>query len=202
MNQLPCPVFTRYIHKNGHRYEVEVGAVRGWGECKFYRTEADAADAAAHQTLYQLLTEGCDELAVSTAAAAAPAEESFQMKQQPSAPPKPRVVPARNDIASMEVKMDPGFDVDTRDPKYFDRQDSGRRLSRGERKRRRGVVSNLVPLQNARIPTVDCSEPEPESKWKINRHDLLKELRPMGTWVEKVESMFSSITISQSGVFF
>ncbi|CRG91531.1 hypothetical protein PISL3812_08581 [Talaromyces islandicus] len=182
VNQLPCPVFTRYVHKNGYRYEVEVGAVRGWGSCKFYRTDADAADAAAHQALYQLLTEGCDELAVSV-----PAGEPAQME----APMSKLRVPARNGMASMDVKTEHALD-----PSYDDKQE-GSRLSKQEKKRRRGVVSNLVPLQNARIPTLDCKdEPEPQSKWKITRHDLLKELRPLSTWVEKVKKMCELLHIT------
>lgn len=47
-----------YTHENGFRHEVEVGGVFSYGYKKFYTTEEESRDAAAHMALYQLVTHG------------------------------------------------------------------------------------------------------------------------------------------------
>ncbi|OJJ48088.1 hypothetical protein ASPZODRAFT_2122905 [Penicilliopsis zonata CBS 506.65] len=55
-NGLSAPVFTRYVHENGYRHEVEVGGASYFSLLKFYHTEKASQNASAHAALYRVLT--------------------------------------------------------------------------------------------------------------------------------------------------
>ncbi|KAL2379680.1 hypothetical protein RJ035_007055 [Blastomyces gilchristii] len=57
-NKLDRPIYTKYAHEEGFRYEVEVGGVSCFGANKFYKTATEAIHASAHAALYCLLITG------------------------------------------------------------------------------------------------------------------------------------------------
>src|SRR5438034_7449080 len=54
-NGIEPPTYTRYMHRNGCRYEVEVAGFSCFGTRKFYETATEAIYACAHNGLYSVL---------------------------------------------------------------------------------------------------------------------------------------------------
>ncbi|KAH8692415.1 hypothetical protein BGW36DRAFT_348749 [Talaromyces proteolyticus] len=188
-NKLPAPVFTKYIHKYGYRYETGVGTVACWGVRKFYDTEAQAADAAAHQTLYLLLTEGSSDLFSLSSAS----EEGITIKQSS----EDATSIEEKDIVKRDNDVCNDVNVDTRQNFPHANQPTSRG-SRAEsfcpesmgKKRLHDFMSNLVPVSNARISTVSVGkEPEQKSKWGVTVNELLSETRSLNAWSEKVNKI-------------
>ncbi|KAK2785623.1 hypothetical protein FQN53_007556 [Emmonsiellopsis sp. PD_33] len=60
-NKLGHPAYTKYAHNDGGvRCEAEICGTSYFGAAKSYRSETDAANAAAHSALYALLINGND----------------------------------------------------------------------------------------------------------------------------------------------
>lgn len=71
-NQMRLPLFMKYLHENGYRFEVTLSGISAFGVRKFYFTEHEAVDAAAHEGLYLLLTAGAIEANCSAESGSSP----------------------------------------------------------------------------------------------------------------------------------
>lgn len=62
MNTIEKPIYTKYVHDNGYRYEVEVAGVSFFGQKKFYPSVTEAMHACAHVAMYGLIVEYSDDI--------------------------------------------------------------------------------------------------------------------------------------------
>jgi hypothetical protein len=193
----PSPELTRYIHKNGFRYQVDVGKVdtgivTSLGHRKFYETEDQAIEAASHEVLYLLLIQELQELQEATIAASRP-EQLLTPTTDSLLPAKIEFPPVSNSVGSSRDLPRP---VNDRVLKPLHSTNSPHRISKPARpdsKRKVATaadsfMSNLLPVLNPRISTNKAhDEREHTGKWRASPDQLTKAIAHLETYREKYD---------------
>lgn len=202
----PPPELTKYVHKNGYRYQVDVGkvdtrVVTSLGHRKFYETEDQAIEAASHEVLYLLLIQELQGLQEVTLAASRPEDETTSTSSSQLAAPTPdSLLPAKpgyhfisNNAGSSRDMSKP---VNDRVLKPIHSVNTPHRVTKATRsepnRSNRGIadrfLSNFLPVSNASISTsTGHGQQEHARKWGVSPDQLTKSIEHLPTNLRKYE---------------
>ncbi|PCG95752.1 Hypothetical protein PENO1_071890 [Penicillium occitanis (nom. inval.)] len=212
----PSPELTRYVHKNGFRYQVDVGKVdtgivTSLGHRKFYETEDQAIEAASHEVLYLLLIQELQELQEATIAASWPEHENMPtLASQLPAPTTDSLLPAKVEHPSISNSAGSGRDfpkpVNDRVLKPIHSVNAPHRVTKAAHQQSKrsnacepslSTLSNLVPVTNPRISTEKRrDEHQPDRKWKASPDELKNAIAKLQTSRQKYERVCSMLGLT------
>lgn len=204
----PPPELTRYVHKSGFRYQVDVGKVdtgiiTSLGHRKFYETENQAIEAASHEVLYLLLIQELQELQEATIAASRPEHENMStLSSQLPTPTTDSLLSAKTEYPSISNNGGSGRDmskpVNDRVLRPIHSVNAPHRVTKAAHPQSKrsnacppsiSTLSNLVPVTNPRLSTEKVrDEPQPDRKWKASPDQLTKAIAGLETSRAKYES--------------
>ncbi|KAL1963226.1 hypothetical protein VTN77DRAFT_8551 [Rasamsonia byssochlamydoides] len=174
---IPLPKYTRYTHENGYRYEAELPGTSAFGVRKFYRTEKDAIEAAAHRGLYLLLVNDLND------ANTFPGSSMLTQNGEKLLSLVPRALPSQPTYGNQSGNMN-DFPI----LHQSQSKSSRARKSRGSKKKKNGPPANLIPLQRSRIMPIEVkNQSQQQSRWSVSPKSLRREIRSENTYSAQLQ---------------
>lgn len=203
----PSPELTKYIHKNGFRYQVDIGKVdtglvTSFGHRKFYETEDQAVEAASHEVLYLLLIQELRELQEATLTATRLEHENLStLSSQLPTSTTENLLTAKIEHPSICKNAGSGRDlskpINDRVLKPIHSANAPHKVTKPTHPQsKRGkqsepsisTLSNLVPVTNPRLNTENVqAKPKPERKWKATPDQLKSAIEKLQSSRQKYE---------------
>lgn len=209
---LPEPKYTKYVHHQGYRHEVEVGGGTYFGSLKYYSQELQSKQGAAHVALYDVLVRD-DRDGVETGGL--PNLRNSNEALLAVIPRDPRHIStgwvgSRGDLSPEQFNETP-LAVAPQNPysppteprvsskRNFEEHEESRRVKRRGGRSKPPINSsrackptpgnaNLQPLENCRLAAVKAPVVEEQRRWKVTPSEISRKLREVGKWVAKLES--------------
>ncbi|KAL1980733.1 hypothetical protein VTN96DRAFT_3578 [Rasamsonia emersonii] len=191
---IPLPNYTRYIHENGYRYEVDLPGISAFGFRKFYRTEKDAVEAAAHRGLYLLLIEDLND------ANTFPGPSTLNQNVLTFVP---GTVPSQPTCGNQSGIMN-DFPILHQTQSKTSRVRKSRSRKKKKKKNANGPPAppaNLIPLQRSRItPIEDRDQSQQQSRWSVSPRRLKHEIRMENTYSEQLKKICKILQLGHPNI--
>ncbi|QSS56466.1 hypothetical protein I7I53_04685 [Histoplasma capsulatum var. duboisii H88] len=214
-NKLARPVYTKYAHHDGCRYEVDVGGISCFGANKFYKTATEAIHASAHAALYSLLITSLEVTPLFRGVGFAGSlltnsvnnnnnETATAPVQKPSLQPQITQVKrkrhaGKNKILSGDPDLPAGrSNVSTMSGSDLLPPGPSKQVGKKAKKKAKRENANLLPIptRSQRLPTAEVTASRTKNE-KISSRDLRLVTSQYWNPCQRVEKICSLLSIDQ-----
>ncbi|KAL5339292.1 hypothetical protein BJX70DRAFT_161702 [Aspergillus crustosus] len=195
---LPGPRYTKYVHPNGYRHEVEVDGGAYFGSLKHYAEELPSKQGAAHVALYDVLVRDDERRPEPQGLSSLKASGQSMLGLVPRDPSRNHNPPEQP--APPRRRLDGSFNSKgTRKRRRIGRSRSPSTFLSGLRDT--PTNANLQPLKNCRLATIEAPVIEEARRWQVTPSDISRQIREIKTWTGKLDKTRNLLALEHPEIY-